>query len=209
MNKILQIIDKLISKIPSHLRDLIKKISIAVFALVTLIAVVVAINEGIHDAKPSGASLIKETNDVFYLQKLKEENSKKIKLLEDVEVDVDEFASRRNQVNETKMRYQDNSALDYYKEDPNLLEKSDSLRNDSSDAILLDDDSDLPKDYPGKNDKMESKKLDFDKSESTKPEDTNTNDKKVLKKEPLPEPNQSNIEKKTNERKKSNLEFLE
>jgi len=80
-------IDRLIEKIPPHIRDIIQKASLAFAALIALLVVIAGINKGLRDAKPKGFQAIQSNRDIFYLQEMREEYAKKRKLVEDVEVD--------------------------------------------------------------------------------------------------------------------------
>ena len=88
MNKFFKKIDELIEKIPFEIRDIIQKMSIAFASLITLIGVATAIIQGTKDAKPSGFQVVEESNDLFYMDQLKQENRKNIYLIEDVEHDI-------------------------------------------------------------------------------------------------------------------------
>lgn len=97
MKKWIQIIDDLIEKIPPHIRDIIHKASVALFALVVLVAVTIAVLRGLSDAKPGGMQIAEDTQDLFYLERLRDQNREKAKLLEDVPIDPSEFPSQQKQ----------------------------------------------------------------------------------------------------------------
>lgn len=96
MKKWIQIIDDLIEKIPSHIRDIIQKASVALFALIVLVAVSIAVLRGLSDAKPGGMQIAEDTQDLFYLERLREQNREKAKLLEDIPIDPSSFPSQQN-----------------------------------------------------------------------------------------------------------------
>jgi hypothetical protein len=104
MNKILAKIDGLIEKIPIHLRDLIQKGFISIVALAALIAIVVGIKRGIDNATPGGVQLFGKNKDIFYIQRLREDNAKKNKLIEDIDVYEDLFESRDERLHPTFRR---------------------------------------------------------------------------------------------------------
>ncbi|RME89501.1 MAG: hypothetical protein D6767_08385 [Candidatus Hydrogenedentota bacterium] len=87
MDKWLKKVDDLIEKIPAHIRDIIQKAALALLALIALVAIVTAIAKGIQNAEPAGEKLIQKTDDLFYLEKLKKENEKKLNLIEDIPVE--------------------------------------------------------------------------------------------------------------------------
>ncbi len=87
MNKFLALVDKVIDKIPLHIRDLIQKASMAIAALGVLFAIIYGIKRGLEDAIPGGVQLYENTEDLFYIQRLREENMKREQLIEDVEID--------------------------------------------------------------------------------------------------------------------------
>ena len=101
MNKILAKIDSLIDKIPIHIRDLIQKGFYSIVALAALIAIIVGIKKGMDNAKPGGIQLFGKNKDMFYIQRLREENSKKNKLIEDIDVYDDLFESRDERLHPT------------------------------------------------------------------------------------------------------------
>lgn len=94
MKKRLQWLDSLIEKIPPHIRDIIQKAFFAVFALIALIAVSVSVMHGLRDARPEGMQVAKDSQDLFYMEMLRSQNEEKLKLLEDVPVDANDFPSR-------------------------------------------------------------------------------------------------------------------
>ena len=88
MNKILKKIDDFIDQIPEDIKDLIQKGAIALGAILALVGILSAVIRGIKDAEPGGFQLVEDSNDLFYLEKLREENEKRLKLIEDVEYDI-------------------------------------------------------------------------------------------------------------------------
>jgi len=88
MDKVLKFIDKYIDKIPIHIRDIIQKGFIALTALALLLAIVYGINRGMRESLPSGVKLFEKSRDLFYTDELKNENKNRIKLIEDVELNL-------------------------------------------------------------------------------------------------------------------------
>lgn len=89
MQKVFAIIDKFINKIPLHIQDLIKKASLAVFLLFSLIAILKGIAMGTEDLGPPGIQLIKKNSDLFIHDQLREENRNKIEIIEEVILESD------------------------------------------------------------------------------------------------------------------------
>ncbi|MDH4262023.1 MAG: hypothetical protein OEV78_03150 [Spirochaetia bacterium] len=104
MDKILAKIDVLIDKIPIHIRDLIQKGFFSIIAIVALFAIVAGIKRGIDHAKPGGVQLFGKNKDLFYIERLREDNAKKNKLIEDIEVYEDLFESRDERLHPTFQR---------------------------------------------------------------------------------------------------------
>ena len=88
MNEIFKKIDDFIDQIPEDIKDLIQKAAIALGAILALAGILSAIIRGIKDAEPAGFQLVEDSNDLFYLEQLREENEKKRRLIEDVEYDI-------------------------------------------------------------------------------------------------------------------------
>jgi len=88
MDKVLKFIDKYIDKIPIHIRDIIQKGFIALTALAMLLAIVYGINRGMRESLPSGVKLFEKSRDLFYTDELKNENKNRLKLIEDVELNL-------------------------------------------------------------------------------------------------------------------------
>lgn len=84
MQKVLAAIDKIIQKIPAHVQDIIKKASLAVFLLFSLLAILKGIAMGADDLGPPGVQLIQRNSDLFINDQLREENRKKIQIIEEV-----------------------------------------------------------------------------------------------------------------------------
>lgn len=89
MQKVFAILDKFIKKIPLHIQDLIKKASLAVFLLFSLIAILKGIAMGTEDLGPPGIQLIKKNSDLFINDQLREENRNKIEIIEEVVLESD------------------------------------------------------------------------------------------------------------------------
>ena len=94
MGQIFQKIDRLIEKIPNHIKDIIQKAAIALAAIIAMVSITLAVLRGIQDADPGGFQLIENSDDLFYLEKLKDKNSKKVKLIEDIDRDVDSLTQK-------------------------------------------------------------------------------------------------------------------
>ena len=97
MKKYLQKVDELIAKIPGHVQDLIKKGAMAFAALIAIISIALAIKAGVQDAVPAGMQVAADSRDLFYLRELREENTRRRQLVEDVETDPLQFPSVREQ----------------------------------------------------------------------------------------------------------------
>lgn len=95
LKKIDGFLELIISKIPPHIRDLLKKAGLALLAILFLLAVSYGIQLGFRDAIPSGMQLSGSTRELFYLDELKKANEQKQPLFEDVEVDPMVFPSRK------------------------------------------------------------------------------------------------------------------
>ena len=88
MNRFFQKIDGLIEKIPAHIKDIIQKGAIATGAIGALFSITLAVIQGIKDADRGGFQIVEKSDDLFYLNRLKEENSKKVELIEDIDHDI-------------------------------------------------------------------------------------------------------------------------
>lgn len=127
--KLLGSADKLIEKIPPHLRDLIQKASIALAALLALFLIFWAVNKGSNDAIPGGLQLAGSNKDLFYLKELREENDKRRQLIEDVETNVDEFPSRSGMAYEPAYKPMGKDLMDHLAgEKDELIEPEHALR---------------------------------------------------------------------------------
>ncbi|MDH4199223.1 MAG: hypothetical protein OEV66_02495 [Spirochaetia bacterium] len=101
MNKILAKIDAIIEKIPVHIRDIIQKGFLAVVAMIALVAILLGVKRGIENATPGGVQLFEKTANLFYIDKIREENKKKNRLIEDVDVYKELFESRDERIHPT------------------------------------------------------------------------------------------------------------
>ncbi|MDH5720033.1 MAG: hypothetical protein OEZ13_05345 [Spirochaetia bacterium] len=137
MNKVLATIDKYIDKIPEHIRDIVKKGYFAVLALGAVIAVLYGISAGEKGAKPSGMPLAKEAKDLFYLDQLREENLKRMNLVEDIEVDPLLFPSRAKET--PYMTIGRDTMGHIMGEQDSLLKNPDNLRKKETPAGYLDE----------------------------------------------------------------------
>ncbi len=97
IRKVDELIEKLIEKIPGHIRDIIRKASYALLGIILLFAVTIGIRLGVKDAQPAGMQLSGSSRDLLYLQELREENQKRSQLFEDVETDPLQFPSRQKE----------------------------------------------------------------------------------------------------------------
>lgn len=91
MDKIFQFIDKIVEKIPVHIRDIIQKGFLALGALILLLGMLYGIRRGLEDAIPGGAKIHETTQDLFYIEQRRQENMKNQQLIEDIELEQDEF----------------------------------------------------------------------------------------------------------------------
>lgn len=127
--KLLGSADKLIEKIPPHLRDIIQKASIALAALLALFLIFWAINKGSSDAIPGGLQLAGSNKDLFYLKELREENEKRRQLVEDVETDPTEFPSRNGLAYEPAYKPMGKDLIDHLAgEKDEMIQPEHSLR---------------------------------------------------------------------------------
>lgn len=144
-------IDRLIEKIPPHIRDIIQKASLAFAALIALLVVIAGINKGLRDAKPKGFQAIQSNRDIFYLQEMREEYAKKRKLVEDVEVDPLEFPSRQAPKEDTKFVPMGRDTINHLMgEKDDLLKHDDSLRPREKSPGYLGDSLPIPQRTPDK-----------------------------------------------------------
>lgn len=104
MKEFLKKIDSFIEKTPPHLQDLIKKSFLTLVALIGIIGVFMAIRSGTEDAIPAGMQVAADSRDLFYIRELTEENTRRRKLIEDVETDPLQFPSVRESIQKEKYR---------------------------------------------------------------------------------------------------------
>ncbi|MCS6985372.1 MAG: hypothetical protein NZM25_09655 [Leptospiraceae bacterium] len=141
LEKVDSFIDFIISKIPPHIRDILKKAGLAILAIVFLLALTYGIRMGVRDAIPAGIQLSGSTKDLFYLQELREANEKKQRLFEDVEVDPMSFPSR--QTNFATMGKDTSDRLLGEKEE--FLRDPDFLRPKSKGPVFVEEDIFTPR----------------------------------------------------------------
>jgi len=150
MDKILAKIDALIDKIPIHIRDLIQKGFISLVALVALVAIVTGIKKGIDNATPGGVQLFEKNKDIFYIQRLREENAKNNKLIEDIEVYEDLFESRDERLHPTFQKLGRNT------DDRIIGEREEFIRQDplrkKDTNLLIEEDEKFTEEYPAPDD---------------------------------------------------------
>ena len=122
-------IDDFINHMSADLKDLIQKAAIAVGAILALAGVLSAIIQGIQDAKPAGFQIAEESNDLFYLDQIREETSKRLKLIEDVEFDIESLTGNRLK-NENFHRSISRDTIDHLRgESDDLISPKNELRN--------------------------------------------------------------------------------
>ena len=217
MNQLFKKIDELIEKIPLDIRDIIQKMSIAIVALIGLIGVISAIIQGTKDAKPSGFQIVEESNDLFYLDQLKQENRKRIHLIEDVEHDIESLTEKNLKYKKLYKRM-GRDTLDHLRGEKDELmvpEYQDSMRSKRMVPGLLDNESNQeatlrtrpPRDFNDPQKSKNNKQLN-DFANQTPESDLNS---KSMSKDSSSKTNKTN-EKKMNTRDRKNekgLDFLE
>ena len=144
-------IDRLIERIPPHIRDIIQKASLAFAALVALLVIIAGINKGLRDAKPAGFKLVERNRYLFYLQEMREEYAKKRKLVEDVEVDPLQFPSRQKAADETKFAAMGRDTMGHLMgEKEDMLKHEDVMRPKEKSPGYLGDSYQIPRITPDK-----------------------------------------------------------
>lgn len=144
-------IDRLIERIPPHIRDIIQKASMAFAALLALLVIIAGINKGLSDAKPKGFRLVERNRDLFYLQEMREEYAKKRKLVEDVEVDPLQFPSRQKAQDETKFAAMGRDTMGHLMgEKEDMLKHEDTMRPKEKSPGYLGDSYQIPRITPDK-----------------------------------------------------------
>jgi hypothetical protein len=141
MNKYLQQIDKLILKIPVQIRDLIVKVFFMILAIAALIAIIYGIRKGIENAEPGGAKLFQKNEDFFYLEKIREENRKKNKIIEDIEVYKDLFEARDERIHPTFKSLGKDTDDRLIGDREEFLKEPDELRRKQHEFLMEDDNS--------------------------------------------------------------------
>lgn len=148
---IIPTIDRLIDKIPPHIRDIILKASLAFGALIALFVIIAGINKGLRDAKPAGFKLIENNRDLFYLQEMREEYAKKRKLVEDIEVDPLQFPSRQKAADDTEFKPMGRDTMGHLMGEKNeMLQHDDLLRPKDKSPGYLGDSYQIPRLAPDK-----------------------------------------------------------
>ena len=144
-------LDKLIERIPPHIRDIIQKASIAFAALIALLVIISGINKGLRDAKPAGYKLVERNRDLFYLQEMREEYAKKRQLVEDVEVDPLQFPSRQQAADDTRFVTMGRETMGHLMgEKEEMLKSEDALRPKEKSPGYLGDSYTVPRLTPDK-----------------------------------------------------------
>lgn len=148
---IIPTIDKLIERIPPHIRDIIQKASIAFAALIALLVIISGINKGLREAQPAGYRLIERNRDLFYLQEMREEYAKKRQLVEDVEVDPLQFPSRQQAADDTRFVTMGRETMGHLMgEKDEMLKAEDPLRPKEKSPGYLGDSYTIPRLTPDK-----------------------------------------------------------
>lgn len=151
LGNIVPSIDKLIERIPPHIRDIIQKASLAFAALLALLVIISGINKGLRDAKPAGYKLVERNRDLFYLQEMREEYAKKRKLVEDVEVDPLQFPSRQTAQDDTKFVPMGRDTMGHLMgEKEEMLKHEDVMRPKEKAPGYLGDSYQIPRVAPDK-----------------------------------------------------------
>lgn len=144
-------IDRLIERIPPHIRDIIQKAALAFAALIALIVIVAGINKGLREAKPQGFKLVERNRDLFYLQEMREEYAKKRKLVEDVDVDPLDFPSRQKVQDETRFQAMGRDTMGHLMgEKEEMLKHEDVMRPKEKSPGYLGDSYQVPRLAPDK-----------------------------------------------------------
>ncbi|AFM13687.1 hypothetical protein [Turneriella parva] len=144
-------IDRMIERIPPHIRDIIQKASLAFAALLALIVIISGVNKGLREAQPTGVRLVERSRDLFYLQEMREEYAKKRKLVEDVEVDPLEFPSRQKAADETQFTPMGRDTMGHLMgEKEEMLKHEDALRPKEKSPGYLGDSALVPRLTPDK-----------------------------------------------------------
>jgi len=148
---IIPTLDKLIERIPPHIRDIIQKASIAFAALIALLVIISGINKGLREAKPAGYKLVERNRDLFYLQEMREEYAKKRQLVEDVEVDPLQFPSRQQAADDTRFVTMGRDTMGHLMgEKDETLKSEDPLRPKEKSPGYLGDSYAVPRITPDK-----------------------------------------------------------
>jgi hypothetical protein len=148
---IIPTLDRLIERIPPHIRDIIQKASIAFAALIALLVIISGINKGLREAQPAGYRLVERNRDVFYLQEMREEYAKKRQLVEDVEVDPLQFPSRQQAADDTRFVTMGRDTMGHLMgEKDEMLKTDDALRPKEKSPGYLGDSYLIPRLTPDK-----------------------------------------------------------
>ncbi len=138
MNTLFKRIDELLDRIPEDLRDLIQKAMIALGAIIALFGILSGIIRGIRDAEPAGFQVAKDSNNLFYLDRVKEDNKSKNRLVEDIEYDIDLLMKSKLE-NKKLYRSMSRNTLDHLKgERDEFIVSENKLRTKSNVPNLLD-----------------------------------------------------------------------
>jgi len=144
-------IDRMIERIPPHIRDIIQKASLAFAALIALLVIIAGINKGLSDAKPAGFKLVEKNRDLFYLQEMREEYAKKRALVEDVDVDPQDFPSRQKVQDDTKFQAMGRDTMGHLMgEKDEMLKHEDVMRPKEKSPGYLGDSYQMPRLTPDK-----------------------------------------------------------
>ena len=86
--KFIENLQKLLSKIPKYVLDIIKKVIYILAGFLLLIVLIKGAQKGARSVSSSGLQIAKDGKDLFYLSRLKEENLKSIEINEDIDIDI-------------------------------------------------------------------------------------------------------------------------
>lgn len=211
LKDILKTGEELIEKIPAHIRDIIQKGSLAALAFLGLVAIIVGIQMGFSDAKPSGMQLAGSDRDLFYMEQLRIENRKKLKLIEDIEVDPMIFPSNRD-ANFNQLGKDTYGHFIGEKDSFNLNNNEDKIRMNTKSPGLLDDE--VKFDRYGRN-KHRTESLSVQDDDLLKLEEAQRREKQIetgsekLKKMKTTKKLLKTEKKTRNQNNTSNLDYLE
>ena len=139
----------MIEKIPIHIRDIIQKGFLALGALVLLLGMIYGIRRGLEDAIPGGAKIHETTQDLFYTEKLRQENLKNEQLIEDIELERDEFQKMDERIDPDYTQMGRDVTDRMMGEKGELLKKETPFERKKEGEMFLETAPDHPKSLPG------------------------------------------------------------